>query len=163
MKKMGKVAYNQGVHAQLSLADFITADVANIVAGAWNKVGYKQVGITEEIGLGFGVSIGFDDSLGRVHSILKDTDGNTLEGEVKFVIEDTQGNTILALPFNMTLDYLGNGASNLRDRVEYSFQDLIVTRERQIAMYIKPLTIGAAATLDYSESNFSMSITRVSL
>lgn len=155
--------YNKGVHAQLTLGNFTTADVAGIVAGDWNKVGYYQVGITEEIGLGYGSEMGFDDAQGRVYALMKDTDGNRLEGEIKYVIEDTQGNTILALPFNMTLDYLGNGATNLRDRTEYAFQDLVVTRERRIAMYIKPITVGAAATLDYSESKFSMSITRVSL
>lgn len=155
-------AYNQGIHAQLTLDDFITTDRA-IVAGEWTKLGYKQVGITEEIGLGYGGEMGFDDAQGRVYSLMKDTDGNTLEGEVKFVIEDTQGNTIEALPFNMTLDYLGNGASNLRDRVEYSFQNLIITRERQIAMYIKPTAVGASGLFDVSESKFAMSITRVSL
>ncbi len=155
-------AYNKGVHSQLTLGNFITADKA-IVAGAWTKLGYYQVGITEEIGLGYGGEMGFDDAQGRVYSLMKDTDGNTLEGEVKFVIEDTQGNTILALPFNMTLDYLGNGATNLRDRVEYAFQDLIITRERQIAMYVKPITVGAAGLFDVSESSFAMSITRVSL
>lgn len=156
-------AYNQGVHAQLSLANFTEVDVENIVVNAWNHVGSYQVGITEEIGLGFGAQKGFDDANGRVYGIFKDTDGNTLDGEVKYVIEDTQGNTIKALPFNMTMDYLKNGATNLRDRVEYNFQDLIVTRERRIAMYIKPLSVGAGKTLDYSESAWSMSITRVSL
>lgn len=160
---MNNTSYNKGVHAQLTLSNFMNADVENVVAGAWNKLGYYQVAITEEIGLGYGTQLGFDDSLGRVHGIFKDTDANTLDGEIKLVIEDTQGNTILALPFNMTLDYIKNGASNLRDRVEYSFQDLIVTRERQIAMYLKPNTIGAAGTIDLSDSNFSMSITRVSL
>lgn len=158
----GNTSYNQGIHAQLTLADFITADKA-IVAGEWNKLGYRQVGITEEIGLGYGGETGFDDAQGRVYALLKDTDGNTLEGEVKYVIEDTQGNTIEALPFNMTLDYLGNGAANLRDRVEYAFQNLIVTRERQIALYIKPISVGAGGTFDVSASKFSMSITRVSL
>lgn len=155
-------AYNKGVHAQLTLGNFTTADV-DLTANVWNKVGYYQVGITEEIGLGYGSEMGFDDAQGRVYAKLVDGDGNTLEGEVKYVIEDTQGNTILALPFNMTLDYLGNGESNLRDRVEYAFQNTIITRERQIAMYIKPLSVGASGTLDVSASAFAMSITRVSL
>lgn len=159
----GNSSYNQGVHAQLTLPNFATADVPNLVAGAWNKVGYYQVGITEEIGLGYGSPMGFDDALGRVYGIFKDTGGETFEGEIKYVIEDTQGNTILALPFNMTLDYLGNGASNLRDRTEYSFQNLVITRERQIAMYIKPIALGTNGVLDVSESKWSMSITRVSL
>jgi hypothetical protein len=154
--------YNQGIHAQLTLADFVTVDKP-IVAGEWNKLGYKQVGITEEIGLGYGGETGFDDAQGRVYALMKDTDGITLQGELKFVIEDTQGNTIEALPFNMTLDYLGNGASNLRDRVEYSFQNLIITRERQIALYIKPKSVGPNDTFDVSTSKFAMSITRVSL
>lgn len=155
-------AYNKGIHAQLTLADFASADVS-ITAGVWNKVGYYQVGITEEIGFGYGSEMGFDDAQGRVYAQLKDGDANVLDGEIKLVIEDTQGNTILALPFNMTMDYLKNGASNLRDRVEYAFQDLIITRERQIAMYIKPTTVGVSGTLDVSESAFAMSITRVSL
>lgn len=159
----GQTGYNKGVHAQLALANFATADVSNLVAGAWNKIGYYQVGITEEIGLGYGGEMGFDDAQGRVYGIFKDTGGETMDGEVKYVIEDTQGNTILALPFNMTMDYLRNGATNLRDRVEYSFQDLIITRERQIALYIKPIALGTNGVLDVSESAFSMSITRVSL
>jgi hypothetical protein len=155
--------YNRGIHAQLKLSDFIAADKTGIVANQWNRLGHYQVGITEEIGLGYGSEKGFEDAQGRVYSILKDTNSNTLQGEVKLVVEDTQGNTILALPFNMDLDYLGNGASNLRDRVEYSFQNIVITRERRIALYVKPLTVGAGNTIDYETSAFSMSVTRVSL
>ena len=159
---MQNVTYNQPIHSQLTLADFAAADVENLVAGAWNFIGYYQVGITEKIGLGYGSEKGFDDAQGRVHGILKDTDTTTYAGDVKIVVEDTQGNTIVPLAFNMTMDYLGNGASNLKDRVEYSYQFLNINRERRIALYIKPRTVGNAI-LDVSISNFSMSITRQSL
>lgn len=159
---MNNTGYNKGVHSQLTLNDFATSDVA-LTAGQWSKVGYKQVGITEEIGLGFGSITGLDDAQGRVYGKFLDGDGNVLNGEIKYVIEDTQGNTILALPFNMALAIIRNGETSLRDRMDYPFQDLIITRERQIAMYLKVDTVGASGTLDVSASEFEQSITRVSL
>jgi hypothetical protein len=154
--------YNKGIHAQLTLSDFTTTDKP-LVAGAWNNIGYRQVGITEEFGLGFGQNTGFNDSDGRVYGKFLDTDGNVLEGEAKYVVEDTQGNTILALPWNMTLDYIGNGENQLRDRVGMDFKELVITRERRITLYIKPIAVGAAGLLDYSASKFVMSMTRHSI
>lgn len=151
----------KGVHSQLTLTDIgATADKA-LIANQWNLLGYYEVGVTEQLQLGYDKFQGMENALGRAYCIFKAvTTGTVYNGELKATIEDAQGNTLAPLILQSTLDNLNQGASDMTKRMPLPECGYTANRERRIAFYIKP---DASTTLDVSESKMLISATRYSL
>lgn len=157
---MGVKRVGKAIHDELRLSDFGVAADVDLVADVWNPVGEYQVGITEQIELGYGFG-NQETAEGRIHATLKDVAlADVFTGRVRFVIADNEGTVLNPRIFQATVDLLSRGATDVFQRLPLVASNEVATRERKILMQIKP---DAARVLDVSLSNLKMSITRYSL
>lgn len=154
------------VHDQLTIADFMPDATKQLFANQWNLIGYKEVGITEMIELGYGMG-NLETSVSRAFAAFQDSTPALVDGKVKISILDAQNNTILERWFESTLDLLGQFVAGtplvplpMKDRLPMPETKNIAQRERRIAFYIQP---SADVTIVKANSKILLSITRYSL
>lgn len=146
------------VHDQLTLEDFTTEDVV-LKKDTWVEIGTYEVGVTEEIEVGYGVGDA-ESAVGRVYFNPQDSTPALIDGDMKIEYTDKEGTTLNNRVIQSTVDLYNSGADNFKNRMPLNRTFKVATRERKLRLLMKA---SADKTLVAANSKLLMSITRISL